>query len=67
MQRLQLISMDPPRHDRLKALVIKEFNPEKIAEHEESINRSSTMFSTVSPAASDSTSLTTSRGPSRLG
>jgi cytochrome P450 len=34
MQRLQLISMDPPRHDRLKALVIKEFTPEKVAEHE---------------------------------
>jgi cytochrome P450 len=39
MQRLQLISMDPPRHDRLKALVIKEFTPEKIAEHEESIKQ----------------------------
>jgi cytochrome P450 len=37
LQRLQLISMDPPRHDRLKALVIKEFTPEKIAEHEEAI------------------------------
>ena len=30
MQRLQLISMDPPRHDRLKALVIKEFTPEAV-------------------------------------
>jgi cytochrome P450 len=39
MQRLQLISMDPPRHDRLKALVIKEFTPEKIAEHEEAIKQ----------------------------
>ena len=33
MQRLQLISMDPPRHDRLKALVIKEFTPEAVAAH----------------------------------
>lgn len=39
LQRLQLISMDPPRHDRLKALVIKEFTPEKVAEHEEHVAR----------------------------
>jgi cytochrome P450 len=39
MQRLQLISMDPPRHDRLKALVIKEFTPEKVAEHEEHVKQ----------------------------
>ncbi|HWF28531.1 MAG TPA: cytochrome P450 [Mycobacterium sp.] len=39
IQRLQLISMDPPRHDRLKALVIKEFTPEKVAEHEEAIKQ----------------------------
>jgi cytochrome P450 len=39
LQRLQLISMDPPRHDRLKALVIKEFTPEKIAEHDEDIKQ----------------------------
>ena len=39
MQRLQLISMDPPRHDRLKALVIKEFTPEKVAEHQEHVNQ----------------------------
>src|SRR6201993_5309034 len=34
IQRLQLISMDPPRHDRLKALVIKEFTPEAVGAHE---------------------------------
>lgn len=39
LQRLQLISMDTPRHDRLKALVIKEFTPEKVAEHEEHVAR----------------------------
>jgi cytochrome P450 len=39
MQRLQLISMDPPRHDRLKALVIKEFTPEKVAEHQEHVKQ----------------------------
>lgn len=33
VQRLQMISMDPPRHDRLKALVIKVFTPARIAEH----------------------------------
>jgi cytochrome P450 len=37
IQRLQLISMDPPRHDRLKALVIKAFTPQRIAEHEQAI------------------------------
>ena len=36
VQRLQMISMDPPRHDRLKALVNKAFTPERVAEHEES-------------------------------
>jgi cytochrome P450 len=39
LQRLQLISMDPPRHDRLKALVIKAFTPERIAAHENAINK----------------------------
>ncbi len=39
VQRLQLISMDPPRHDRLKALVIKAFTPERIAAHEEAIKQ----------------------------
>jgi cytochrome P450 len=39
MQRLQLISMDPPRHDRLKALVIKEFTPEAVAAHENPVKQ----------------------------
>ena len=34
VQRLQMISMDPPRHDRLKQLVGKAFTPKRIAEHE---------------------------------
>jgi cytochrome P450 len=39
LQRLQMISMDPPRHDRLKALVIKEFTPERVAEHEGAVGQ----------------------------
>ena len=33
----QMISMDPPRHDRIKALFQKGFTPKRIAEHEERI------------------------------
>jgi cytochrome P450 len=36
-QRQQMISMDPPRHDRLKALFQRGFTPRRIAEHEERI------------------------------
>jgi cytochrome P450 len=39
VQRLQMISMDPPRHDRLKALVTKAFTPDRVAEHEEHIRQ----------------------------
>lgn len=39
LQRLQLISMDPPRHDRLKALVIKEFTPDAVAGHEGAVKQ----------------------------
>ena len=39
LQRLQLISMDPPRHDRLKALVIKQFTPEAVGTHEEHVKQ----------------------------
>ncbi|GAA4393068.1 cytochrome P450 [Tsukamurella soli] len=39
IQRLQMISMDPPRHDRIKALVSKVFTPDRIAEHEGHIDR----------------------------
>src|SRR5204862_8098682 len=38
VQRLQMISMDPPRHDRLKALVTKAFTPDRVAEHENAIS-----------------------------
>jgi cytochrome P450 len=37
MQRQQMISMDPPRHDRVKALFQKAFTPKRIAEHERMI------------------------------
>lgn len=37
IQRLQMISMDPPRHSRLKKIVGKAFTPARIAEHEEHI------------------------------
>jgi cytochrome P450 len=39
VQRMQMISMDPPRHDRMKALVSKAFTPERVAEHEGHINQ----------------------------
>lgn len=39
IQRLQMISMDPPRHARLKALVIKQFTPDVIAGHTDHINQ----------------------------
>src|SRR5436305_10871768 len=39
VQRMQMISMDPPRHDRLKGLVQKAFTPGMVAEHEAAINK----------------------------
>jgi cytochrome P450 len=36
-QRQQMISMDPPRHDRLKVLFQRGFTPRRIAEHTERI------------------------------
>lgn len=36
-QRQQMISMDPPRHDRIKALFQRGFTPKRIAEHAERI------------------------------
>jgi cytochrome P450 len=36
-QQQQMISMDPPRHDRLKALFQRGFTPKRIAEHSERI------------------------------
>jgi cytochrome P450 len=37
VQRQQMISMDPPRHDRLKALFQRGFTPKRIAEHTDRI------------------------------
>lgn len=37
VQRQQMISMDPPRHDRLKKIVGKAFTPKRTAEHEDAI------------------------------
>lgn len=37
VQRQQMISMDPPRHDRLKKIVGKAFTPKRTAEHEVAI------------------------------
>ncbi|MDX8151614.1 cytochrome P450 [Patulibacter brassicae] len=39
IQRLQMISMDPPRHDRLKKLVGKAFTPARIAAHEDAVRQ----------------------------
>jgi cytochrome P450 len=39
VQRMQMISMDPPRHDRMKALVTKAFTPDRVAEHEEHVSK----------------------------
>jgi len=36
-QQQMMISMDPPRHDRIKALFQRGFTPKRIAEHEERI------------------------------
>src|ERR1043166_4345348 len=41
-QRQQMISMDPPRHDRLKALFQRGFTPKRIAEHEDEIREITT-------------------------
>lgn len=39
IQRLQMISMDPPRHSRLKKIVGKAFTPARVAEHEHHIRQ----------------------------
>lgn len=38
IQRLQMISMDPPRHSRLKKIVGKAFTPGAVAHHEKAIH-----------------------------
>jgi cholest-4-en-3-one 26-monooxygenase len=37
LQQAMFIGMDPPRHDRLKALFQRGFTPKRIAEHEQAI------------------------------
>ena len=37
MQNQQMLGLDPPRHDRLKALFQRGFTPKRIAEHEHTI------------------------------
>jgi cytochrome P450 len=37
LQQAMFIGMDPPKHDRLKALFQRGFTPKRIAEHEDSI------------------------------
>jgi cholest-4-en-3-one 26-monooxygenase len=37
LQRAMFIGMDPPKHDRLKALFQRGFTPKRIAEHEDAI------------------------------
>jgi cytochrome P450 len=39
IQRLQMISMDPPGHDRLKKIVGKAFTPGRVALHEDHIRQ----------------------------
>ena len=38
-QQAMFIGMDPPKHDRLKALFQRGFTPKRIAEHEDAIRR----------------------------
>ena len=61
----QMISMDPPRHDRLKALFQRGFTPKRIAEHEDRVRGSSTASSTGSASAASATSCTKSRAGRR--
>ncbi len=37
LQQAMFIGMDPPKHDRLKALFQRGFTPKRIAEHEDAI------------------------------
>ena len=51
LARGMFIAMDPPRHDRVKALFQRGFTPKRIAAHEDEYGRSSSRSSTVSRAA----------------
>ena len=63
LMRAMFIGMDPPKHDRIKALFQAGFTPKRIADHEDEIRRSSSTCSTASRAARPATSSPTS--PSR--
>ncbi len=63
-QQQQMISMDPPRHDRIKALFQRGFTPRRIAEHEERIRGIVNRSSTGSRARRRSSSSTRSPGRS---
>jgi cytochrome P450 len=39
VQQQQMISMDPPRHDRLKKIVGKAFTPKRVALHEDAMRK----------------------------
>jgi cytochrome P450 len=39
LQRAMFIGMDPPKHDRIKALFQRGFTPKRIAEHEDEIKK----------------------------
>ena len=59
------IGMDPPKHDRLKALFQRGFTPKRIAEHEDAIRDDhAAACSTGSRAARRATSSATSPSPS---
>ena len=57
------IGMDPPKHDRIKALFQAGFTPKRIAEHEDEIRAIARACSTASRAARPATWSPTS--PSR--
>ena len=64
LQQAMFIGMDPPKHDRLKALFQRGFTPKRIAEHEDAIRAITTESSTGSRAARSAISSTTSRSRS---
>jgi cytochrome P450 len=62
-----MISMDPPRHDRLKKIVGRAFTPKRIAEHEDHIRRSSIASSIASRIGTNATWSRTSHARSPPG
>ena len=72
LQQAMFIGMDPPKHDRLKALFQRGFTPKRIADHEDAIraitidvldglgDRESSISSATSPSRSSRGSSTAS-------